>query len=475
MNWPNHPALSLIAFTLLSLLLMYFVRVHAHQLIARIARLLHSQLRLLSRACLHSAQRIRLRNHEVTKALVESLMERQLERRFMRIEKLVERDLANYQQLSAEINRQLVTIDEDYAASANVPEVSPEWVTAVEAIANLQRDDRNTEVMAKILDDMHQTVKQHQRDALREHRWTISSRHKVLSKLQPQWRKLSKLLQHIDNNIEVLRLRLRQVDQHMGQFEMLTAGSGQGIMSSMLMRFISSLFFVSVGIGAAWINWQLINQPLQELLPARELEGVSLAAVVAGLHIGITILAATLISESLRITHLFPLVAAMTRRGRQTMMVIGASLLLALISVEIMALLAAPIANTVIQMTGVSQVLLVVIGLVMPLVLSMVMLPMEYMLHTIRPVFGSGLQVLCHISALLLRLAASLVLQAGALLINMYDLLIFLPLRVERELMLRAQRNNASSQGEQKDNPADVEALNVTTVKFGSGNQEQRH
>ncbi|ARN73045.1 hypothetical protein [Oceanicoccus sagamiensis] len=475
MMWSNYPTLSLIAFLLLSLLLMYFVRAHAHTLIARVARLLHSQLRLLSRACLRTAQRIRLRNHEVTKALAESLMERQLERRFMRIEKLVERDLASYQQLSAEINRQLVTIDEDYAASANVPEVSPEWVTAVEAIANLQGDDRNTEVMAKILDDMHKTVKQHQRDALREHRWTVSARHKVLSGLQPRWRKLTKLLQNIDNNIDVLRHRLRQVDQHMGQFEMLTAGSGQGVMSSMLMRFVSSLCFVIVGIGAAWINWQLISQPLQELLPVRQLDGVSLAAVVAGLHIAFTIVAATLISESLRITHLFPMVSAMTRRGRQLMMFSGAGLLLALISVEIMALLGAPIVNTATQLTGVSQILLVVIGLVMPLVLSMVMLPMEYLLHTLRPVVGSGLQILSHMAALILRLAASLSLQAGALLVNVYDLLIFLPLRVERELLLRAQRNAGVEANPQMPNSSEVEPLNVTTLKFGTGNNEQRH
>ena len=474
MFWSNSPTLSLIAFMLPLLLLMYFVRSHAHKLIARVTRLLHSQLRLCSRACLRSAQRIRLRNTEVTRALAESLMERQLERRFMRIEKLVERDLANYQQLSAEINRQLVTINEDYAASANVPEVSPEWVSAVETIANLQGDDCNTEVMSKILDDMHQTVQRHQREVLREHRWTVSARHKVLSRLHPRWRKLSKLLQNIDNNIDVLRQRLRQVDQHMGQFEMLTAGSGQGIMASLLMRFIYSLCFVCAGAGAAWINWQLINQPLQELLPARQLENVSLATVVAGLHIVITIVAATLISESLRITHLFPLVSAMTRRGRQAMIAIGASLLVALIGVEIMALLGASIANTATQTTGVSQVLLVVIGLIMPLVLSMVILPMEYLLHTMRPVVGGGLQILSHIAALLLRLAASFTLQAGVLLVNIYDLLIFLPLRVERELMQRAQRSGDSMQRQPTDNPADGEALNVTTLKFGSRNSEQR-
>lgn len=474
MIWFDYPILSLIAVVLLSLLLMYFVRIPAHKLIQRLARLIHRQLRLLSRACLRSAQRIRLRNHEVTKALAEALMERQLERRFMRIEKLVERDLLSYQQLSAEINRQLVAIDEDYAASAHVPEVSPEWVTAVEAIAGLSGDERNTEVMSKILDDIHQTVQQHQRDALREHRWTVSARHKVLSKLQPQWRKLSKMLQHIDNNIEVLRQRLRQVDQHMGQFEMLTAGSGQGIMSSMLMRFVSSLCFVVVGLGAAWINWQLLHQPLLELLPERQLDFFSLAAVVAGLHIAITLVAATLITESLRITHLFPLASAMTRRGRQAMMTIGASLLFALITVEVVALLGAPVSMAATKMVGVSEVLLMVIGVVMPLVLSLVMIPLEYMLHTVRPVFGSALQLLSHVSALLLRLAGSLSLDVGKLLIHGYDLLIFVPLRVEShwQAKLKAQQHNEQAgQGL----AAELDAVNVTALKFGAANTERRH
>jgi hypothetical protein len=415
-----------------------------------------------------------LRNHEVTKALAEALMERQLERRFMRIEKLVERDLLSYQQLSAEINRQLVAIDEDYAASAQVPGVSLEWVTAVEAIANLSGNERNTDAMSKILDDIHVTVQQHQRDALREHRWTVSARHKTLSTLQPQWRKLSKLLRNIDNNIDVLRQRLRQVDQHMGQFEMLTAGSGQGIMASMLMRFISSLCFVVVGLGAAWINWQLLHQPLLELLPERQLQYFSLASVVAGLHIAITLVAATLITESLRITHLFPLASAMTSRGRQAMMIIGTSLLFAIIVVEVIALLGAPVSVVAAQMIGVPEVLLLMIGIVMPLMLSLVMIPLEYMLHTIRPVFGNALQLLLHASALLLRLLGSLVLDSGRLLVHGYDLLIFVPLRVETHWQLRLK----NQQHNEPVDPAPVkelDAANVTALEFGLASTDRRH
>ncbi|MEH6558626.1 MAG: hypothetical protein V7459_09060 [Oceanicoccus sp.] len=480
MVYADYPVLVLIIALALSLLLMYLIRPHAHDLILRSSRLLYSQSRLLSRACLRSAQRIRLRNHELTKTLVEALMERQLERRFMRIEQLVERDLANYQKLSASINRQLVVIDEDYIDSAKVPEVSPEWVSAVDSIARLQSDERNTEVVGKILEDMHQTVQNHHRDALREHRWTVSSRHKVLTRLRPHWRKLSKMLHHIDNNIEVLRLRLRQVDQHMSQFEMLTAGSGQGVMSSMLIRFVSSLCFVLVGVGAAAINWQLLTQPALSMMPSPAIVGgVSFAEIVVGLHIATTLIAATMVSEGLRITHLFPLVSAMTRRGRQAMILTGAGLLLALAIIEALALLSSPMVVGSTPASGVSTGLLIAIGVVMPLVLALVIIPLEYMLHTVRPVMGSLLQVLMHVSALVCRLAASLLLHAGRLLVNCYDLLIFVPLRLETYWVSRLQRQSTSvaTEPEPKADISDtpVDAPNVTALKFGPVSPKRHH
>lgn len=471
----EYPIVSLLAVAVLVLIIMVLIRIQAHQLIRIGSRLIYNQLRLISRASLQTAQRIRLRNHEVTKALAEALMERQLERRFMRIEKLVERDLSSYQKLAASINRQLTAIGEDYAKSAQVPEVSPEWVSAVEAIATMKEEPRNSEVISKILDDMHSTIQQHQRDALREQRWTVTARHKVLSRLHPQWRKLAKMLQRIDNNIEVLRYRLRQVDQHMGQFEMLTAGSGKGIMSSMLMRFVSSLCFVMVGVAAAWINWHLLHQPLVDLLPAKPLGELSLAGVVASLHIGMTIIAATLITESFRITHLFPLVAAMTRRGRHTMIFTGSVLLAALTIMEALALFGAPVTMASVVNLGVSDLLLVVLGVVMPLMLSMVMIPMEYMLNTVRPVLGSLTQQLLHAMALLLRLAASLVLHGGKLLIQVYDLVIFVPLLIQRDIKTRQQKPVEATAQSQPAASTEVDPEKVTKLSFGPVNKENRH
>ncbi|MEE8056277.1 MAG: hypothetical protein V3T17_00350 [Pseudomonadales bacterium] len=472
--WSDYPLMAMLAIPVLALLLMYQLRAYAHALIIRFATLLHGQFRLAARACLRSEQRIRLRNHEVTKALAEALMERQMERRFMRIEQLVERDLDNYQTLSADVKQQLVRINEDYEASSEVPDASPEWIAAVDAIASLQGGERNSEVVSKILAEIHNTVKQHQRDAMREHRWTVSARHKLLSGLRPQWRRLDKMLEHIGHNIDVLRQRLRQVDRHMGQFEMLTAGSGQGIMSSMLMRFVTALCFVMVGVGAAWINLQLLQEPLAEVMTQRQIGGVSLAGLVALLHIAITLVAATMISDSLRITHFFPLIGAMTRRGRNTLIGVGGSLLLLLAAIEALALLGtstatdASIAIGATELSGISLWILLALGAVMPVMLASIVIPLEYLLHTVRPVVGSVIQVLLHMSALVLRLVASLFLNVGKFAVQCYDAVIFLPLSLERSWLLRRQRKAAAVGAEKRVQPPKYETQNVTALRFGA-------
>ena len=477
-DWNTYSQLNFVTTVVCSLLLLYLIRAQAHSFLIRCTRLLYSQLRLASRAFLRTAQRIRLRNHEVIKALAEALVERQLERRFMRIERVVERDLASYQLLAAEINRQLTKVDEDYAESAKLPDLMPQWVEAVESIAQLEVNGGNQDVMAKILDEMHATIQRHQREALREHRWTVASRHKILAGIQPRWRKMTRLLQQIESNIEMLRHRLHRVDQQMGHFEMLTASSGQGIMASMLMRFVTSLCFVLVGCVAAFINWQLLHQPMQAVVASQHLQGLSLAVLAVGLHISVTVIAATMMTESLRITHFFPLATAMTKSGRQTLLYSGAGLLVALMMMEVVLLTGTPLgaslsAEAVGASIAVSTGLLAVVGLVMPVVIALSLIPFEYLLHTVRPVMGSLLLVICHCLAMVCRMFASLILHVGRLAIPVYDLIIFIPLRLEREWQLYQHRKAEASGSLRKEAAAakattELDAINVTELKFGS-------
>lgn len=467
--WTDYSLQIAVLGPLLGLALMYVLRHQAHAMLLRIARTMYRLLRLAARGCLRAEQRIRLRNHEVTKALAESLMERQLERRFMRIERLVERDLDNYQKLSMQINQQLSAINDDYESSSLVPDPSPEWVGAVEAIANLEGDQRNSEVMAKILGEIHNTVREHQREALREHRWTVSARHKVLAGLRPQWRKLAKLLEHVDHNIEILRQRLRQVDKHMGQFELLTAGSGQGIMSSMFMRFVIALGFVVLGAAAAWVNLQLTQQPLARVLEQQSMGELTLAPALALLHIGVTLVAAALVTESLRVTHLLPLAGAMGRRGRAALLWIGAGLLALTLVLESTALLGVS-AEGGLALGGISAALLAMMAVATSLVVAVSVVPLEYLLHTVRPVVGSLLQVCLHLLAMATRLLASLASELGRFATLVYDAIIFLPLMLEREVIrqrraLQPEAIAVEAPAAQEMTPRNVTALRLRNTR----------
>lgn len=465
--WAEYTTELLILLPLLGLSLLYVLRRHAHDLLQRLAKSLHRLLRLTARGCLRAEQRIRLRNHEVTKALAEALLERQLERRFMRIERLVERDLDNYQKLASQINQQVNAINEDYEASGEVPNPSPEWIVAVEAIASLEGDQRNSEIMARILADMHSTVKEHQREALREHRWTVAARHKVLAGLRPQWRKLAKMLEHIDHNIEILRQRLRQVDKHMGQFELLTAGSGQGIMSSMFMRFFTALSFVALGAVAAWVNVRLMQAPLAAILNDQDAGALPMATLIGALHMGMTVVAAALITESLRVTHLLPLAGAMTRKGRSALMWIGAVLLLVILVSESAALTIVTGAEGAYQFAGLSAALLAGTAVATSLVVAVSIIPLEYMLHTIRPVLGSLIQVGLHLIALATRLLASLAIDIGRTAVILYDVVIFLPLMLERAVLQQRQKAAVSVDDDHKsETVATTTAQNVTALRL---------
>lgn len=477
--WPDYPLSSLLVIAILGLLLMYLLRARSHALVLRFSRSIHALMRLWAQACLRSEHRVRLRNHEVTIALAEELLERRLEREFIRIEVLVEKDLIQYQRLTALINEQLAAINEDYEGSQIVPIAGPEWISAVDAIAKLEESDRNSEVMGKILSELHRTVDQHQRDVLREHRWTVSARHKLLARLKPHWSKLTRLLEQIERRVVTLSERLQLVDRQMTRFESLVAGSGHGLIASVFMRFVVSLCFVGVGLLAALLNFQLLIDPLDDLFAYRLLGPFSLASYVACLHTAAIMVAALMIFDGLKISGLMPMMAAMTRKGRVLVISLGLFLLAILSLFEALTIAVLPASEMVeksLIVLSTSEWLLFALGLVTPIMLAFLIVPLEYFMHTVRPVSGSLLQILLHTLAFCLRITGSLAIEVGRVLVQCYDVIIFIPLRLESDWQKRKQ---ASVVGSFAVNSQDVagnmntDAENVTSVSFRTGKKRR--
>ena len=438
---------------------------------------------MLARVCLSAEQRMRLRNYEVTKALAEQLVQRRVEREFMRVEKMLERDLANYQKMAATINAQLGSIGQDYEESSHVPPPSPEWVAAVDSIAALEASERNSDVMSKILADIHQTIQAHQRETLREHRWSVNARHKILSGLRPQWQKLNKMLAVIDSKMDGLSNRLKQLDLHMNRYEMMASGSSYGFMSSVLVRFFASSAFLAIGLVAAVAHIELLLPGLNILLAEQQVLGGSLAAFTAFLVVGMTLSASLTVFESLRVTHLLPLMAAMSRRGRYAL-IYGGGALLVLLSLLSGVLLsgAFQLAEPMVEMS-MSQWTLMMLGVSTTMVVALAVIPLEYFLHTLRPVTSSLSQLALHGMAFSLRMLAAMSLEVGKLLVQIYDLVIFVPLRIEQqragqrgpevEVQAPAAETVSVSEAieepitEAEPQPTTEAARNVTSLSFG--------
>lgn len=427
---------------LLLWMVMTLLRQPAHRLLLRLGRLAQSQFRLLARSLFTAAHRVRLRNHEVVNALARELMERRLERDFMRIEALVEKDLAHYQTLAAAINQQISDINRDFEASALTPPLPPQWIEAVDAIAGLELTAQNSDVIQRILADIHHTVKEHQREAMREHRWQVGARHRLLSNLRPHWRKLGKVLQQVGGNIESLDYRLRHIDQQMERYEALQASPEHGIMASVLVRCLVSTLFVVAGAVAASVLFVLVDKPLGQLLPLAVQQQLPLSAWFSALFLVMLLSFSALALDGLRLTHLLPLMAAMTQRGR--MLLIGVAMT-ALVTLSTLAAIGvayySTASNDVMALQSVSGAILLTLTLALCLLVALVVIPLEYMLYTLRPTLGVILQWSLQLSGVSCRLVSALAMQLSRVLVIVYDLIVYLPRRWQNLAQgLRQQR-----------------------------------
>lgn len=469
--WQNLPAVSWVVIGICAFLLMFLLRCHVHRLITLSARLIHRVLRLCAKMLLRAQNRVRYRNHEVSKALIEELTERRLQRQFMRIEALVEQDLSHYQVLAAQINRRLNTIDEDYTASALVPPASPEWIAAVDAIARLEGDERNSEVISRILEEIHTTVQAHQRDVLREYRWTVNARHKILTRLQPHWRKLERALEKVAGRIERLRGKLDRVDHQMAYFEVLTSGIGDGLLFSIFSRFLIALLFSTIAAATLVVNYQLLSVPLAAVLGEQTalLPWISLDQLLSAVYCALIVSAGALLCEGMRVTRFFPLVGVVTRQGRWIMLSLGGLLLGALVFIEAF-LLASTIAT---EESTAALYALFGLGVALPVFVALTAVPAEYLALTIRPVVASVLQVILQVMATLCRLSGALCIESARILNELYDLVIFIPLHLEREWQSRRQPQlSQEDQAAAKlDSGAALSSQNVTAVDFTSSIQ----
>ena len=480
MTYTDNPVLFVVVIALATLLVMYLFRIQAQRLIEQFFRILQKQFRLLSKVCAQSEQRVRLRHYEVTKALVEVLTQRRVDRSYGYIEKMVRKELAYYKLKADRVNGQLDNLETDYKASAQIPPPSPDWVAAVEAIAQIESDERNSDVMVKILADMHNTIQLHQQDAMREHRWSVSSRHKLLVGLEPQWKKLGQLIAAAERKSDMLQHKIRRLDQEMCRYELLTSGNGQGFMASILARFTIAVLLMTLSAMVGYYNSQLLLLPFVQQAAVE----MSLSLPILAMHSAMLVMASVLLCESVGATHMLPFLASLQRAGKIVLAVIAGAVIIALSALSASWAGGFQSSEALLQ-GGINQWSLAIMSFFACWLFAAIVMPLEYAVQTLRPVLSSFLQLLLFTAGVTFRVLASLSVELGRLCMRLYDAIIFIPLSIERRFDKRHEQTelksmdivNAEPQASIEPttltyNEEEIDCSNVTQIHFGASSKK---
>jgi hypothetical protein len=436
---------------------MYFARTPAHRAILSLARALHHSMRLAAHSLRLAEQRLAARNREVLLAAGREAKERIIEREFERIDASVRRDLSECPALHRRLSELATGLEEDHDQSKAVPLAPPGWVKAVKAIAEI--DAKGDPMVADVLESINESMVKAQDRARDEFRAATKERHLRLKAMVAHWRKAIQLLGQVDGKVTRLLQRTQIVDRHIAEYEEIIRQSDRAermLSSSSLVQFFVSLFVLVIAIGGAVINFNLIARPMAEMVGGTNFIGSWRVADIAALVIILVEVSMGLfLMESLRITRLFPVIGALPDKWRVIMAWITLGLLTALASVEAglafmrEVLLHDELATSALlrgdaegtygnEFLWITTAAQMGMGFILPFALTFVAIPLETFVHSLRTVLGvaavGGLRGL----AGGLRLLGAGCRYLGRFMVDVYDIVIFLPLWLELQVKAHA-------------------------------------
>jgi len=448
------PVASALLWIVLIVSALYLARGTAHKAIHATARAFHRSFRTASKAVARSQGNLVARNRDVLLAAGREAKERVIEREFDRINDTVRKDLANYAELHRALDESIGRIEDDHQESINVPPDPPGWVKAVEAIAKIDEREGRFGV-GNILNDIHKSLVRAHKEAMTAYLSTSKTRHGLLGKMRPYWRRIQQNLHRIGKNVDSLLARSVTIDRLMQEYEDIVRGHDRAVSvlsSSSLVNFFVSGLVLAVALGGAAINFSLIARPMAEMVGGTSLMGGFKTADIAALVIiMVEISMGLFLMESLRITRLFPVIGALPDKTRVRMAWITFTILLLLASVEaglaymrevllhdelatsalLRGDLTATATNQYLWITTAAQMGM---GFILPFALVFVAIPLETFVHSLRTVLGViGIGIMRFMS-LLLRVLGNASLYIGALLEQVYDLPLFVPLWLEQRM-----------------------------------------
>ena len=461
MLWPENPALSAVLLFVALVLVLYGARRPAHRGIRAVAKAIDEGCSLTAEALRGVQQRMSERTREVL--LSEGLedAERQIEQEFRRISDAVERDMGAYPVLHRKLSDQVTRIDEDYRRVTDTPPEPEAWTQTLRAAGELVEKAGNQTAASKAVDALRVTIEEAHDEAMDAYRETSRDRHELLARMVPAWRSMASTLNRVERAVANIFERSEHLDDLMASYREIAAKSDvaeRKLTSSTLTQFtIATLVLVVASLGG-FINFQLIALPMSEMVGATSRLGSMRTSDVAALVIILVeITMGLFLMESLRVTRLFPVIGRLDARARRRMAVATFSILFILAGIEaslayMRDMLAADRMALTQQLAGaatqrpefmwIPSVGQMVMGFILPFALTFVAIPLESFIHSGRIVLGQVAAGLLRVLAFGVEMVGFAARHLGEALQHLYDVVVFLPLKVE-ELLLRDRASDA--------------------------------
>jgi hypothetical protein len=450
---PHNAALSALILFVIAMPFLYAARRPVRELVWSLAHLACGPLRLVSRWLLVAAKDLRERNRQVLLAQGREETGQHLAREFERVAQQVRRDLEGYPALQRRLLDEITRVEEDYKKCGEVPPPPPEWVEAVDAVAKVKNGN---ELVQRVLDEINLAIKEIHARTLDEYRRAYEGRHKILNGFMPFWRSLDKTLALATEKMTSLNDQAARIDAQIEKYGEIAKGSEKAehaLTVSQLTQFFIAALVLLVAAGGAAVNFKLIALPMSEMVGAGDYLTASLRTsdVAALVIIFVEATMGLFLMETLRITHLFPRIHSLGDTMRRRMMWISLGLLVTLAGIEaalalmrdmliadksalLQSLAAAPQQQAaadpwLARIPTAGQMLL---GFILPFALAFVAIPLESFIASARTVGGAALVLAARGAAFVLRLAGNLVRNLARVAITAYDIVIVVPLLLER-------------------------------------------
>ena len=436
------PFLSTFIWIILILVAMYLARKPSHRCLISFSLIIRNSMRLFATSVKLAEKHLNERNRDVLLSAGRQHAERCVEREFERISSAVQRELEGYPQVQRELNESIVKLSEDHCKSAEIPQTLPDWIKVIKAIASIRPS--SDPIVGNMLEDIHQTLSEQHVKALEQQRMDASNRHAILNRMLPLLSGMKKILGGLNKSLSELNFRAKRIDRYMDNYEQIREQSDAAmgtLSSSSLTQFFISGAVLLIALGGAIINFNLIALPMSEMVGGASYLGPYKTSDIAGLVIiCLEICTGIFLMESLRITQLFPIIGSMDDRVRMMLFWIALSLLAILAGVEsalafmrdriagdmealrqsLAGVAPSSVAGSVIPTVG-----QMVMGFILPFILTFVAIPLESFVASSRTVLGIIVAWMLRSLAFALRLIGQLGYYTGRLMINLYDLFIF--------------------------------------------------